>query len=612
MALRTPTAALLAFAAAPLAAAPPPRVAIPPDHYTKAELTGFRSTATYDETVDFLLRLTRTSPFLRLDWYGTSAEGRRMPVVVVSKERAFSPAEADKVRLATTKPVVLVINGIHAGEIDGKDACLQILRDLALGNRPELLDGLTLLVVPIYNVDGHERVSKWNRPNQDGPVDGMGFRTTTKGLDLNRDFLKADAAETRALLGLAREWKPDLFVDDHVTDGADFQASFTWSWAAEPVSSAPLAAWLKRAVGAATRTLESEGIGTAPYVDWADPADPAKGIDPGPSQPRYSTGYFPLRHVPSVLVEMHALKPYAERVRANERFLTSLFDETIRLAKDLFAAREASRTAARRGAVGSPIPVDLETDRSRATTLDFAGYVWRDEVSLVTGKPAVRYDPTKPITVPMPYFEFTRVRKSVPRPAGYLIPAGWPGVEERLAAHGLRYEKLSEARTLEVGTTRASAPAFATSTYQNRTRVTATLERRTETRALPKGSLWVPLDTELAFVAAQLLEPECPDSLFAWGEFSSIFESKEYADPRVLDAWVPKKTSEDPKTAAEWKTRLEDPKFAADARARYRFWYERSPWYDDFAGLVPVYRLEKPLDAAAFRPAAAAAGGARE
>lgn len=609
-----PVLALAPFliATLPLAAAPPSRVEIPPDHYTKAELTGFRSTSSYDETIDFLLRLTRTSPYLRLDWYGTSAEGRRMPVVVVSKDRAFSSAEADKVRLTATKPVVLILNGIHAGEIDGKDACLQILRDLALGNRPELLEALTLVIVPIYNVDGHERVSRWNRPNQDGPVDGMGFRTTTKGLDLNRDFVKADAPETRALLSLARDFRPDLFVDDHVTDGADFQATFTWSYAGEPVASPPILAWLRKAVGAALRTIEGEGIRTAPYVDWADPADPAKGIDPGPSQPRYATGYFPLRHVPSVLVELHALKPYAERVRANERFLTALLSETIGRAKDLLAARDASRAAMRRGAVGTDVPVELETDRSRSTPVDFPAYVWRDEVSFVTGKPVVRYDPEKPVTVPMPFYEFAKVKRSVPRAAGYLVPAGWPGVEERLALHGIRYERLPEERTLQVGTYRASNPAFAASTYQNRTRVTATIERRTETRRLPKGSLWIPLDTELALVATHLLDPESPDSLFAWGEFSSIFETKEYADPRVLDAWAPKKLAEDPKTAAAWKAKLEDPKFAGDARARYRFWYERSPWFDELGDLVPVYRLEKPLETLPVSPAVSAAAAARE
>src|SRR5512138_1047650 len=181
--LRLALLALAASLAAPtFAAGERPQVPIPPDHYTKAELNAFRGTESYDETIAFLRRLEKTSPFLSLSFYGTSAEGRPMPLVVASKDKAFSPEAAAK----AGKPVVLVLNGIHPGEIDGKDACLILLRDMALGNRPDLLDTLTLLVVPVYNVDGHERTSKWNRPNQDGPVEGMGFRTTTQGYDLNR------------------------------------------------------------------------------------------------------------------------------------------------------------------------------------------------------------------------------------------------------------------------------------------------------------------------------------------------------------------------------------------------------------------------------------------
>jgi murein tripeptide amidase MpaA len=246
-------------------------VPIPPDHLTRAELTGFRSTSSYDETLTFLRRLEKTSPSLKLDFYGKTAEGRPMPLVIVSKEKAFRPAAPGLSR----KPVVLILNGIHAGEVDGKDACLMILRDLALGNRPEILEALTLLVVPIYNVDGHERVSPFNRPNQDGPVDGMGFRTTTQGLDLNRDFLKADAPETRALLALASAWQVDLLVDDHVTDGSDLQATLTTAWGNELATPAPLLAWMKRVVPAALAGVEAAGYKTAPYVEWADSTDPS-------------------------------------------------------------------------------------------------------------------------------------------------------------------------------------------------------------------------------------------------------------------------------------------------------------------------------------------------
>ena len=236
------SAVLVLFAAVIAAAASADdRVAISPDLFTKAELTAFRATETLEEATAFLQKLANLSPYLHLEWYGTSGQGRRMPVVIVSREKQFSPEE----RLRITKPVVLILNSIHGGEVDGTDACLILLRDIALTNRPEILDGVTLVVVPVYNVDGFSRVSKYSRPNQNGPEDGMGFRTNARGLDLNRDWLKADAPETRALLALANAWKPDLFIDDHVTDGADFQATLTLSYLNEPSTAKPLTDWLK-------------------------------------------------------------------------------------------------------------------------------------------------------------------------------------------------------------------------------------------------------------------------------------------------------------------------------------------------------------------------------
>jgi len=572
------------------AAATRPPVDIPPDHFTKAELTSFRSTPSFDETVAFLLRLTATSPYLRIDYFGSTGQGRRMPVVIASKERAFTPDAAWK----SGKPIVLVLASIHAGEVDGTDASLILLRDLALGNRPEILDGVTLLVVPIYNIDGHERTSKFNRPNQNGPVDGMGFRSSARGLDLNRDWLKADAPETRALVSLAAAWKPDLFVDNHVTDGADFQATLTLSYANEPYTPKPLADWLKKVVPRALRSVEELGYKTAPYVDFVDHLDPLKGIDAGPSSPRYSTGYFPLRGVASILVETHAIKPYGDRVKSNEAFLHALLAETAGEAKSLLAARETVRQEARRGVVGSLVPVDAETDRTRPETIDFRTFAWSTAISEVTGKPVVRYDRTKPMTVKVPVFEHTKTTRTVPRPAAFLVPSGWPGVEDRLKAHGVRYQKLETAQTLAVGTYRASAESFAKASYQGRTRVSAKIARRTETRLVPANSLYVPLDTELAGTIIHLLDPESPDSLFAWGEFNTVFEQKEYADVRVLDGLLAEKLK-DAAFKAEWEEKLKESNFANDTRARMRFVYERTPYWDEMLGLVPVYRLDTPL-----------------
>jgi hypothetical protein len=594
------TAALAVCHAAPLGAQERPKVPIPPDHYTKAELNAFRGTPSYEETIAFLRRLETTSPYLSLSFFGTTAEGRPMPLLVASKDKAFTPEAAAK----SGRPVVLVLNGIHSGEPDGKDACLILLRDMALGNRPDLLDTLTLLVVPIYNADGHERISKWNRPNQDGPVEGMGFRTTTMGYDLNRDFLKADAPETRAFLSLVSAWSPDLFVDNHVTDGSDAQPTLTVSFGSEPATAKPLGDWLDAIVRPALADVEERGWKTSPYIEWLDPLDPARGIDLGPSTPRYGTGYMPLRSIPSILVENHALKPFGERVRANEAFLSALLARVGAAPKVLKDARAAALEAARSAPVGAPFVLDAVTDTSRPEKIDFPGFAWSEVVSPVTGRRRLVYDPTKPMSVPMPLYRHAKATVTAPRPAAYLVPAGWPRIEEKLAAHGIRFTKLDVPRTLPVGTYRASEAKLENAPYQGRVRVSARIAKAVETRTVPAGSLYVPLDDPLAPVAMHLLEPEGPDSLFAWGDLSSALEMKEYIDARVLDPLAEELLKKDPKLAAEWKAKLEDPQFAANARERYRFFYSRTPYWDESVGLLPVFRLDAGL---ADPPAAAKA-----
>ncbi len=292
-----------------------PAQEIPREWLTPAEIAGFESTPSYEETLAFLERLQRRMPEMRLEFYGTSPQGRRMPVVIVSKDKAFTPAQAAK----TGKPVVMIQNGIHAGEIDGKDACLMILRDLALGRRRELLDAMTLVILPIYNVDGHERVSPYNRPNQDGPRQGMGFRTTAAGFDLNRDHLKIASEEARALMTLVSAWRPHLHVDDHVTDGVDHDWVLTWSWAEAPQAPLSVDGWLREHMPRVLAATEKAGHRAGPYVDLKDGNDPGKGFSSWVGTPRYATGYYPLRNRPSILVEMHSYKPYRQRVARQPR-----------------------------------------------------------------------------------------------------------------------------------------------------------------------------------------------------------------------------------------------------------------------------------------------------
>lgn len=580
---------LAALVLAPFQAGGAPQEPVPQEWLTPAEAAGFESTPSYEETLGFLRKLQPRLPGMYLGFYGSSGEGRALPFVVISKEKAFTGRKAQKL----PKPIVLIQNGIHSGEIDGKDASLMILRDLALGRRRELLDAATLVIVPIYNVDGHERVSKYNRPNQNGPERGMGFRTTASGLDLNRDHLKLSSSEARALIALFNDWRPHLHVDNHVTDGVDHDWVLTWSYPEAPQIAAPVDAWLRAHLPAALAATGKAGHRNGPYVDLRDGNDPTKGFSSWTGQPRYSTGYYPLRHRPSVLVETHSYKPYRERVLATRDFLLALLAEVGKdpggLTRAVAKAEAATVAAGRPDAPPSDVVVSYRESET-PEPIRFPVYAWDTAPSVVSGQPQIRYRSGEVKEIEVPWYHRPEVAKTVPRPRGYLVLPGWPQIEERLRGHGLRVERLSSPAELEVETLRVSAPELARSPYQGLVQVKSQISRQVERRRFPAGALWIPADQPDFEVAVQLLEPEAPDSLLAWGLLSSVFEQKEYIDPRVLEGHVATMLK-DPGIAAEWEEALKDEKLAGDFRARYLWWYRRTPYWDATLGLLPYVRV---------------------
>jgi hypothetical protein len=328
-------------------------------------------------------------------------------------------------------------------------------------------------------------------------------------------------------------------------------------------------------------------------VDLLDGNDPAKGFSSWVGQPRYSSGYFPLRNRPSILVENLSYKPYKARVLANRDFLLALLEEVARDPEALpEAVAEAEAAEVARGKAGAP-PSDIVVTWDQSETADrirFPVYAGDVGTSVVTGQPLLLFRSGEVKEIEVPWYHGSRAARTLPRPRGYLVLPGWPQIEERLRGHGLRVERLAQPAEIEAESLRVSQPKFAPSTYQGLTRVEPRVERTAGKRKVPAGSLWIPADQPDFEVAVQLLEPESPESLFQWGLLSSVLEPKEYIDPRVLER-LAAKMLEDPKVAAEWKAALQDEKFAADGAARYAWWYRRTPYWDDTAGLLPYLRV---------------------
>jgi hypothetical protein len=419
----------------------------------------------------------------------------------------------------------------------------------------------------------------------------MGYRANAAGYDLNRDFTKLDTPEAQALIGLVDRWRPHLHVDVHVTNGADFEWVQTWVAAEAPLLAAPLDGWLRGAAGRIFTAVDAAGFPNGPYVDLVDRTDPTQGIDSRVYEPRYATGYFPLRNVPSILIENHAHKPYRTRVDATLALLTALLDDLRASGADLVAASRAARSSIEeRGKPDAEVSKVVVTWRAgEEDRLRVPFRPWRVVESAATGSPYVSFSSEGVSEMEVPWLH--RVVPDVVRrrPRGYVLLAGWPEIEERIAAHGLRTVRLEAPIELEVEVARAADPQFEAPPFQGRTRVTAEIQLERNVRTVPAGSLWIPADQPDFELAVQLLEPDAPDSLFSWGLMSTALERREYIGSQRLDEEA-RGLLEDPAIRAEWEKALEDEAFAADTEARYLWWYARTPYWHSSVGELPAWR----------------------
>lgn len=573
-----------------------PEPQVPADWQTRAEKTGYRQTARYDETIAYSRKLDDASPLIRYQSFGKSGEGRDLPLLLVAEGDTFSPQAARK----AGKAVLLIQACIHPGEPDGKDAGLALLRDIAVTKtRKGLLGKVVVLYMPIYNVDGHERFGPYNRINQNGPEE-MGWRANATNLNLNRDYMKLDAPETRAWMKVWNEWKPDLLIDCHVTNGADYRYDITYIYEHHQHVPKAIQDWHRDAFdGRIFPATEKAGSLLAQYMLFRDNRDPSKGIDAFIMPPRFSTGYTPLRNSPGLTIETHMLKDYRTRVRGTYDLLMYTLEELNRNTETLLrAVRQSEEEAIQLGRSFDPsklVPLSVEfTDKSAPFHLK--GVEAQTDISEVSGKGRVVFG-SKPVDYTVPFYDDTRVTNAVASPLYYIIPPQWKDVIEVAAAHGLRLQRLSAPAEIEVESYRFSDVKWASRPFEGRLRVSYKTSTVLERRKYLAGSILIPLAQPSSRVALQLLEPDAPDSFVSWGFFNAIFEQKEDAEDYKLEKLAREMLARDENLRREFDERLKsDPQFAASPGARLRFFYERSPYWDKQMNLYPVGRIIAPIN----------------
>ena len=553
------------------------------------EKSDFKATPSYDETVAYCKKLDEASPFIRYTTFGTSPQGRKLPLLIIDGDARFDPASARQ----SGKLVLLIQAGIHSGEIDGKDAGLMFFRDLAInqlfGAMPK---NLVILFIPIFNVDGHERFGAYNRINQDGPEE-MGWRTTAQNLNLNRDYLKADSPEMQAWLKLYQKWLPDFFVDIHVTDGADYQYVSTYGLETYGNMDEGLTKWTnEQLIPVMEQTMNTAGYPMFPYIMFRTWGDPRSGLRTSVAGPKFSQGYTAAQNRIGLLVENHMLKDYKTRVSGTYEllhFLCGFLNEQAANVRELNSLADLNSASAvfRR----QPFPVNFTAGKD-SVMIDFRGVEYDVVKSDLTGGDWFRYHPDKPVTFRIPYFNQQNPSTFIKFPEAYIIPPEWSEVIGKLALHGINYTVLNKPVTIKVESYHFTKIEYGKSSYEGRQQVTPTIDTITEEREFPAGSVVIPTAQRTARVIAHMLEPASPDSYLQWGFFNATFEMKEYFESYVMEEYARKMIAEKPGLKdefEEWKK--SDPEAAKDQFAQLGWFFFRSPYADQKMNVYPVGKI---------------------
>jgi len=534
----------------------------------------------YAETRAWFDRLDAASDLIRIEQFGTSPEGRAIYAVIASKDGAS---------LDPSKPVLLAQAGIHPGEIDGKDAGMMLLRDMAFGGKSDLLDRANLILIPILSVDGHERASAYSRPNQRGPRI-QGWRHTATNQNLNRDFMKLDQPEMRAVMGLIRKYDPALYVDIHVTDGMDYQYDITYGYNGEdgiysrsPASAAWLDAAFKPAINSA---LEAEGHIPGPLV-FGVGDDPRAGLSDGGLGERFSNGWGSAAHVPTILVENHSLKPYEQRVLGTY----VLLEAALRL---LASDGESLATAiiADKALRPAEIPANFEADPTPVGTRAFKGITYEMYDSPASGRQEIRWlGKADPELWSLPFYGSSPTL-TLKRPVAYWVPGYRTDLIERLRLQGLQMETVDSPRTVAVEMIRLNDPKIAARTNEAHVQIAVTDVTAESTEwTWPIGSVRIPTDQPMGDVAVLLLEPQSSESFFAWGMFPEVLNRVEYIESYAIAPLAERMLAADPALKAAFEAKMAaEPDFAANGDARLAWFYERTPFYDNRYRLYPVGR----------------------
>ena len=554
------------------------------DFTTRFEKSEGLETATYKEIVSFYEALANTHSSISVYTMQKTDSGERLQLVTYNPDRTFESEFGGK----REKALILINNGIHPGESDGIDASMLLMRDLAEG-KIESPKNTIVAVIPVYNIGGALNRNSGTRTNQNGPA-AYGFRGNARNYDLNRDFIKTDTKNALAFTNIFRTVKPDVFIDNHVSNGADYQYVLTHLFTQHNKLSGPLGQYLHTSLMPQLEdSLAQKDWDITPYVNVFNDV-PEKGFSQFNDSPRYSTGYTTLFNTLGMMVETHMLKPYKDRVEGTYELMKSMLYIVDKDAKEIMAKRSENFTYFKTGDV---YPLSWAVDTTQATTLSFKGYKGEFIDSDITGKKRLKYDTNKPFTKEVNYQNYFMPTTSVTIPEKYIIPKGYWNVIDRLKQNKIKMTSVRKDTTMEATVYHIADYKTRQSPYEGHyLHYNTTVTTRNESVVIKKGDVIVTTDQEGLRYLLETLEPAATDSFFNWNFFDTILQQKEGFSPYVWEDKAKELLDSNPALQLEFnKKKKAEPAFEKSWYAQLDWLHKKSPNYEQAHLRYPIIRV---------------------
>ncbi|WP_158975810.1 M14 family metallopeptidase [Cellulophaga sp. L1A9] len=553
------------------------------DYKTHFELSNGEETATYQETIDFYIKLAKEFPEVNIQTIGETDSGIPLHLVTYNLDADFNFK-----KIKESKSILLINNGIHPGESDGIDATMLLFRDLATENitPPE---NTVIATIPIYNIGGALNRNTTTRANQNGPKE-YGFRGNARNFDLNRDFIKSDTKNAETFATIYHLVKPDIFIDNHVSNGADYQYTLTHLFTQHNKLGLELGEYLNQdLMPKLEASLAEDKWDITPYVNVHN-AVPENGFSQFMDHPRYSTGYTALWNTLGLMVETHMLKPYKQRVQGTYELMKKMIEisET-----DGQKIKELRKNYTENVQNLEYYPLKWEIDSTQTTTLNFKGFEADTIISEVTGFPRLKYNNDKPFTKPTKYYNYFKGSERIKIPNAYILKKSNFKIISLLTKNEIEFTRIKKDTLVEVQSYKIKDYKTYTSSYEGHyPHYDTEISKSTQKVQFEQGDLYIPTKQKGIRYIIETLEPAATDSFFNWNFFDPILQQKEGFSPYVFEDIAAELLKSNSLLDEAFRLKkASDEDFAKDWYAQLEYIYQRSEYYEKAHNQYPVYRV---------------------